>query len=224
MKFTVSTKKEALSSFPDSGASFINKSGIYDITIKFASVSVTAEGAESVNFNIEYNGGSQTLYGPYVTNKDGATNDIGARVINGLAVIAGMDEGAGFSIEKEEHAVGKDNKVQEFDVITDFTDLTCKVRVQEEYSINPKTSEIKDRLVIKEFYRADGASAAEVASGNDIGKQLAKVEEKYASNVTYKDNLTPEAVAEWKKARAAGKSAPAKPAPATAKPSQSLFK
>ena len=176
MKFTVSTKKEALNSFPDSGASFINKSGIYDITIKFASVSVTAEGAESVNFNIEYNGGSQTLYGPYVTNKDGATNDIGARVINGLAVI------------------------------------------------NPKTNEIKDRLVIKEFYRADGASAAEVVSGNDIGKQLAKVEEKYASNVTYRDNLTPEAVAEFKKARAAGKSAPAKPAPATAKPSASLFK
>ena len=135
-----------------------------------------------------------------------------------------MPEGANFSIEKEEHAVGKDNKVQEFDVITDFSDLTCKVRVQEEYSINPKTNEIKDRLVIKEFYRADGASAAEVASGKDIGKQLAKVEEKYASNVTYKDNLTPEAVAEWKKARAAGKSAPAKPAPTTAKPSASLFK
>ena len=222
MKFTVSTKKEALSNFSE-GASFINKSGIYDVTIKFASVAVTATGAESVNFNIEYNGGSQTLYGPYVTNKDGETHEIGARVINGLAVIAGMDEGAGFSIEKEEHAVGKDSKVQEFDVITDFTDLTCKVRVQEEYSINPKTSEIKERLVIKEFYRADGASAAEVASGNDIGKQLAKVEEKYASNVTYKDNLTPEIVAEFKKARAAGKSAPAKPAPATAKPSASLF-
>lgn len=224
MKFTVSTKKEALSSFPDSGASFINKSGIYDITIKFASVAVTAEGAESVNFNIEYNGGSQTLYGPYVTNKDGATNDIGARVINGLAVIAGMPEGANFSIEKEEHAVGKDNKVQEFDVITDFTDLTCKVRVQEEYSINPKTNEIQQRLVVKEFYRADGASAAEVVSGNDIGKQLAKVEEKYANNVTYRDNLTPEIVSEWKKAKAAGKPAPVKPTPTAMKPSQSLFK
>lgn len=224
MKFTVSTQKEALSSFPDSGANFINKSGIYDITIKFASVAVTAEGAESVNFNIEYNGGSQTLYGPYVTNKDGATNEIGARVINGLAVIAGMPEGANFSIEKEEHAVGKDNKVQEFDVITDFTDLTCKVRVQEEYSINPKTNEIQQRLVIKEFYRADGASAAEVVSGNDIGKQLAKVEEKYANNVTYRDNLTPEIVAEWKKAKAAGKPAPVKPTPTTMKPSQSLFR
>lgn len=224
MKFTVSTKKEDLSSFPDSGANFINKSGIYDITIKFASVAVTAEGAESVNFNIEYNGGSQTLYGPYVTNKNGATNDIGARVINGLAVIAGMPEGATFSIEKEEHAVGKDNKVQEFDVITDFTDLTCKVRVQEEYSINPKTNEINERLVVREFYRADGASAAEVASGNDIGKQLARVEEKYANNVTYRDNLTPEIVSEWKKAKAAGKPAPVKPTPTAMKPSQSLFK
>lgn len=135
-----------------------------------------------------------------------------------------MPEGANFSIEKEEHAVGKDNKVQEFDVITDFTDLTCKVRVQEEYSINPKTNEIQQRLVIKEFYRADGASAAEVASGNDIGKQLAKVEEKYANNVTYRDNLTPEVVAEWKKAKAAGKPAPVKPTPTATKPSQSLFK
>ena len=224
MKFKVSTKPEALSNFSDSGASFINKSGIYDITIKFASVAVTATGAESVNFNVDYAGNSQTLYGPYVTNKDGETNEIGARVINGLAVIAGMSEGAGFSIEKEEHAVGKDNKVQEFDVITDFSGLTCKVRVQEEYSINPKNNEIQQRLVIKEFYRADGASATEASSGTGIGTQLAKVEEKYASNITYKDNLTPETVAEWKKAKAAGKTAPAKPAPTTAKPSASLFK
>ena len=222
MKFNVSTKKEALTGFADS--TYINKSGIYDVTIKFASVDTASTGAESVNFNIDYNGNSQTLYGPYVTNKDGSVNDIGARVINGLAVVAGMTEGASFDIQEEDHAVGKDNKVQTFSVITDFSDLTCKVRVQEEYSINPKANEIQQRLSIKEFYRADGASAAEVASGKDIGKQLAKVEEKYASNVTYKDNLTPEAVAEWKKARAAGRSAPAKPAPATTKPSASLFK
>lgn len=224
MKFKVSTKPEALSNFSDSGASFINKSGIYDVTIKFASVAVTSTGAESVNFNIDYAGNSQTLYGPYVTNKDGETNEIGARVINGLAVISGMSEGEGFNIEKEEHAVGKDNKVQEFDVITNFSDLACKVRVQEEYSINPKINEIQQRLVVKEFYRADGASATEASSGTGIGTQLAKVEEKYANNVTYKDNLTPEVVAEWKKARAAGKTAPVKPAPATAKPSASLFK
>ena len=86
-------------------------------------------------------------------------------------------------------------------------------------------NDIQKRMVLKGFYRAeDGADAAEVVSGKDIGKRLATVTEKYASNVTYKDNLTPEAVAEWKKARAAGKSAPAKPAPTTAKPSASLFK
>lgn len=218
----MSTKKEALTGFADS--SFINKSGIYDVTIKFASVDTATTGAESVNFNIDYNGNSQTIYGPYVTNKDGGVNDIGARIINGLAVIAGMGEGASFDVQEEEHAVGKDNKVQTFSVITDFSDLTCKMRVQEEYSINPKSKEIQQRMSIKEFYRADGASAMEAESGKDVGKQLAKVEEKYANNITYKDNLTPELVADWKAARAANKSTPSKPAPTAAKPSASLFR
>jgi len=84
MNFKVSTAKEALSTFGES--SFIAASGIYDVTIKFASVDVSKGGAESVNFNVDYNGNDVTLYGPYVTNKDGATNEIGAKLINSLAV------------------------------------------------------------------------------------------------------------------------------------------
>lgn len=223
MNFKVSTAKEALSTFGDS--TYITSSGIYDVTIKFASVAVSKGGAESVNFNTDYNGNEVALYGPYVTNKDGATNDIGAKLINSLAVIVGMENGQSFTTEEESRAVGKDKKEQTFTVITDFSDLPVKVWLQLEYSRNPETQEIKERKVIKGFYRAeDGADAAEIASGANIGKRIGIVQEKYAANITYKD-VTPEEVAQWKADKSSNKSAPSKPMPKAAnKPSSSLFK
>lgn len=223
MKFSVSTAKEALSQFADS--SYMSKSGIYDVKIKFASVDVSKNGAESINFNVEYNGADSTIYGPYVTSKDGQTLEIGAKLINSLAVIAGMGNGDQFTTEEEEHVVGKDKKAQTFTVITNFSDLPVQVHLQEEYSRNPNTNDIQKRMVLKGFYRAeDGADAAEVVSGKDIGKRLATVTEKYASNITYKD-VTPEEVAAWKAAKSDSKAAPAKPAPkAAVKPAAGLFR
>lgn len=220
MKLKVSTTPDALRD--STGSSYISKSGIYDVTIKFASVDVSTNGAESVNFNIDYSGNDQTIYGPYVQNTNGDINEIGAKLINSLAVIVGMQEGQDYNLETEDHQVGKDKKLQTFNVITDFSDQPVKVQLQEEYSINNKTNEIRKSMVIKGFFRADGASAAEAKSGTDIGKQLEKVTEKYASNVTYKDNLTPEAVAAWKDSKKSG--TPAKPqAKVASKPAASLF-
>lgn len=231
MKFIVSTAKEALSQFADS--SYISKSGIYDVTIKFASVAISKGGAESINFNLDYNGNDMTVYGPYITSKEGNTIEIGAKLINSLAVIAGMKNDQAFTTEEEEHVTGKDKKLQKFEVITNFSDLPVKIHLQEEYSRNPETAEIKKRMVIKGFYRSeDGADAAEVVSGNDIGKRLAVVTEKYANNVTYADSSknagdapTPEEVAAWKASKKADSTAPAaKPTPkAVIKPASKLF-
>ena len=220
MKLKVSTNSKALEDF--GGSSYIAKSGIYDVTIKFASVDVTKNGAESVNFNLDYNGNDQTIYGPYVQNTDGNVNEIGARLINALAVVVGMGDGDDYEMDEEEHVVGKDKTAKTFSVITNFTDKPVKIQLQEEYSINPKTNDIQKRMVIKNFFREDGASAKEATDNADIGKQLAIVTEKYASNVTYKDNLTPEKVAEWKASKAGNK--PTAPVAKVAnKPSGSLF-
>ena len=223
MKFRVSTNKDAVSEGGTS--SYMNKSGIYPVTINFASLDVAASGAESVNFNFLYNGEAQTVYGPYVTNKSGEVNDIGAKIINKVAIIAGMTEGDDFEIEEETHAVGKDKKEQEFAVITNFTDVECQVRLQEEYSINPKTKEIQKRMVIKNFFAADGASAAEIVNETPAGADLER-EQKYATNVTYKDDLDPDSVAAWRESKKSGAAATPKPK-ATAKPAAkagSLFK
>ena len=222
MKLKVSTADAALSQFPAS--SYINTSGVYDVTIKFASVDVSTGGAESVNFNVDYQGSPTTLYGPYIQDKQGNVLEIGAKLINGLAVIAGMQDGDDYALEKEEHAVGKDNEVKTFNVITNFTDLPVKVQVQEEWSMNPNTKQPRKSLVIKNFFSEDGATAGEIKSGKDKGKQLAIVMEKYASNITYRDGLTAEAVAEFKASQKAGKSTPAPKPAIAAKPANSLFK
>lgn len=221
MKLKVSKAPEALNSFPES--SYISKSGVYDVTIKFASLDVSKGGAESVNFNVDYKGNDQTIYGPYITSKSGDVIEVGARIINNLAVIAGMEEGDTYNLEEEDHAVGKDKKVQTFNVIKNFDDLPVKIQLQEVYGINPNTKEIRKSMVIKNFFSADGASAAELASGKDIGKQLKIIEEKYANNVTYEDGLTAEDVAAWKDAKSNKKPTP-QPKTAPKATGSSLFK
>ena len=140
-----------------------------------------------------------------------------------------MEEGDDFEIEEETHNVGKDNKPQEFAVITNFSDLPIKIRLQEEYYIPEKSQnkgKIQKRMVIKNFFRADGASAEEIVNESEIGKRLATEQEKYASNVTYRNNLTPEDIEEYYKAKKDERSSD-KPSPkASSKPktSGSIFK
>lgn len=223
MKFRVTTKSDAVAE--SNGSSYISKSGIYDVTIKFASLDVAGSGAESVNFNLDYNGNSQTIYGPYVTNKNGDVNEIGAKLINKLAVIIGMGDGDEFDIDEETHNVGRDNKPQDFNVITNFSDTPIKIRLQEEYS--KYNGEIKKRMVIRNFFREDGAAAEEIVADTEIGKRLALEEEKWASDVTYKDGLTAEDIAEWlesKRSEGNSGSKTPKPKATPAKKSGSLFK
>jgi len=185
-----------------SGSAFIDSTGVYDVTIKFASIDVSKNGAKSVNFNLDINGNSQTIYGPYITNKAGDPLEIGLSLVRDkLGVIAGVE--GSLTIEEETHNVGKDNKPQEFAVITDFTDLPVKVRIQMEHSVY--NGEIKSRKVIKNFFREDGASAEEILSlenGDDveIGKRLEYEKTKFVED-RYLDNLTPEDVAAAKEGK-----------------------
>lgn len=198
------------------GSSYMSQSGIYDATIKFASISQSqAEGSEaaSINFNFDYNGESQTIYGPYIKNRAGETLDSGMETIFKLSAIAGLKDGDELDIEEETHKVGKDNKEQDFEVITQFSDLPVKIWLQEEYSINPKTKDIRKSMNIRGFFTAEGASAEELENGNTPGERLKLIEEKYATRITYKDDLTAEDVAAWKESKKAAAGGSATPAP-----------
>lgn len=203
--FKVTTNQAAVEE--NAGASYVAKSGVYDVTIKFASVSTAASKAKSVNFSFEWEGNTQTIYGPNVVKKDQSHNEIGMKLINKLAIIAGMGDGQEPTIAQETHRVGKDNNEMEFAVITDFTDMDVKVRLQEEYSLYGGT--IKKQMVIKSFFREDGASAEEIVNDTPVGVRLALETDKYAAHVTYLDNLTEEDVEAWKASKRSGGSAPA---------------
>lgn len=172
MQLTVSANKNTLADVTGGGASFINTEGIFDIILKFASISTGKNGSKSLNLNIEWNGNSQTIWGPTIQNNDGKPNDIGLSLVNKLSVIAGLGDGDVLDVEDQVHKVGKDNKEQEFKVITNFSDLPCKIRVQREFS--EYQGKIQERLLIRNVFREDGATAAELLEGGEIGAQMAK--------------------------------------------------
>lgn len=191
------------------GGSYLSKSGIYPVTIKFASVSVNEHNARSIDFNLDYNGNSSTIYGLKLDNNDGSENYM-YPIFNNLAIIAGLDDIN--EPEEQEHAVGKDNELKSFMVLDDFTDLPVLIRVQQEYS--KYNGEIKSRLTIKGFYRADDkANAFEIIKGENFGAQYNK-DLAYADKITYRDGLTADEVSAWEASKS-GKSGAPKPTTAT---------
>lgn len=209
MSFIKINRDEAVVKESKGGGSYLSKSGIYPVTIKFASVNINDHNARSIDFNVDYNGNSSTLYGLKLDNNDGSENYM-YPIFNNLAIIAGLDDIS--EPEEQEHAVGKDNEVKSFMVLEDFTGLEVLVRVQQEYS--KYNNEIKSRLTIKGFYRAeDKANAFEIIKGEGFGTQHGK-DLAYAEKITYKDGLTAEEVAAWE-AQKSGKAGAVKPAAVT---------
>ncbi len=197
------------------GGKYISKSGIYDIEIIAPFVVAGSGEVTGVDFFIEYNGQKQPLYGNLkLTNKDG-TENFGAKIFNKLMIIADLDE-VNEPIEAE-LPMGKKGAAKDAAVLEDLCDLTVKARVQMEYSIY--NGDIKEKTVIKAFYREDGASAEEIVNEEEIGTQLEK-DGPYAENVTYKDGLDAEIIAKWiadKRPKGTGNGGAAKPASGTTK-------
>jgi hypothetical protein len=221
MKLSISTKSDAIKD--STGGDFLGvKEDIYPVTINFVSVSTTTNGAKQVDFNVNYKGKDSVIYGPIVINKDEKQNEIGMQLLNKLGVIAGLGEGYDLNIETETHTVGKENKEQEFEVITDFSGLEIELRLQREYSKNPKNNEIRRDLRIRNVFRADGATAAEIAADGEVGKQRAIELEKYCQAPSYKD-VTEAEVTEWEAKQRASRGGNAAPASTVTEKKTSMF-
>lgn len=177
---------------------YISKSGIYDVNLIAPFVSTGNNGALTVDLFLDNDGQQQPLYGNLrITNNDGNENKIGMETFNKLCVIAGVDE-VSDPIEAE-LPMGKAGADKDAAVLEGLCDIELKVRVQMEYAMYQ--GKVTEKKVIKGFYRADGASAAEVVAEENgeevtIGTQLEK-DLAYAENITYKDGLDAEQVATW---------------------------
>jgi len=178
---------------------FLNKAGIYDVNVIAAFVNEGKGGSLTVDFFIEKDEQPQPLYGSLrITNNNGDENKIGAATFNKLLVILDEDEAA--DPEEATLPMGKDGADKDVAVIPNLTDFEVKVWVAIEYSVY--NGSIKEKKVIRNFYRAnDGASAEEIVNEAEPGQQYAKdleyLETSENKGVIYKDNLTADQVQEW---------------------------
>ena len=218
--FVIKTDKETVKEPTGGGLKLIREGGIYDIVINWASLDVSKGGAESINFNITYEGNEQTLYGPYYMSKEGKEIQSGMRLINNLGIIAGLQEGEALTVEEEEKEVGADKEVKTFAVVKEFENLPVKVKVRDRYGKNPKNGEITHRLEILKFFREDGATAEEIVNGAEPGKQY-EFEKERPIPPKYEDGLTEADVKAWKesKDKAKDSKADSKPKAAPRRPS-----
>ena len=227
MQFQISRTKEAVAELNTS--SYIAKSNVYPVTIKFVSIATSKNGAQSLNFNLIHDGNEQTIYGQTIVNSDGKPNDIGMKMMNKLGILANLDDGDGINVEEEQHAVGKDKKVQTFAVIQEFSNMQVIVHLKEEYS--RYNGEITKSMTLQGLFRAeDNATPEEIVDEKDFGKRYNELvllrkdkegkEYSYATAVTYKDSKkgandapTPEEVEAWKESKKSGAKGGSAPTP-----------
>ena len=199
----------------EGGSSYISKSGIYDLTLKHCEIVTTKNGATQANYFFD----KCMSYGNNIIGINGQPI-FGYKVLEGLASTLGEDSLS----EPEPTTVTFKKGSKELNCLPELNDVAVKAWIQISYRMYK--GEIQENVSVKRFYRvADGASGAEVLSGNDIGDRLGK-DTSFAEEIKYEDGVTAEAVAAWMKAKSGGGQgstpAPAKSAtggfPATAKP------
>lgn len=176
----------------ESNFEYIDESGIYDVTIKFVSVKLNEKGARTLDFNVDYKGSEQVLYGLRLDNND-LTENFQANIFNKLCVIADID-----SVDapmEQTHILGKERTPTQLQILDQFSDLPVKVRVQFVYT--NYNNKIRENREIKGFYREDGATAREIVNNSEIGVQLQK-DIPLSKVPSYRDNLTKEEVLKWK--------------------------
>ena len=190
--FTASKSKEDVQQ--SGGSAYINASGCYPVNIIAPFASVSNNGSTTVDLFVEHEGQQQVVYGNMrISNNDGSRNDIGAKVLNQLMIVTGVEDLA--DPVEAELPIGKAGAAQDVGVLEDLADFDVIMRVQMEYSVWNKN--IQEKKIIKGFFRAeDNASAEEIVNETEAGVQFEK-ETKYFENVTYKDGLDADAIAAW---------------------------
>jgi len=197
--FKTKRDKESVAERTGGNSKYITQPGIFDVNVIAAFVNEGKGGSLSVDFFIDKDEQPQPLYGNLrITNNSGDENKIGAATFNKLLVILDEDEAA--DPEEATLPMGKDGADKDVAVIPNLTDFDIKVWVAIEYSVY--NGSIKEKKVIRNFYRADdGASAEEIVNEAEPGVQYAKdleyLETSENKGVIYKDDLTKETIDKW---------------------------
>lgn len=197
--FTFSTDAEHIKD--SKSGNFINKSGFYEVIIKYVIVSQSPNGSKSLDFWIENEGTTSMIYQAIrLTNNNGSFN-FESDNFNKLGIVAGASDNEEVRDPVPvKLPIGKGGAMKECMVLDQFVDIPMVMRVQMEYS--KYNGEIKEHTRIKNFFRVpDHATASEIVNQKTdpnvkFGSQY-EIELGSADKVTYKDGLTKEDVDAW---------------------------
>lgn len=190
----------------EGGSGYIQKSGIYDLTLKHGEVVTTANGAVQLNYFFD----KCMSYGNNIIGINGQPT-FGYKILESLTTVIGEEELSDPEITTVTFKKGS----KELSCIPELNDVTVKAWIQISYRMYK--GEIREDVSVRRFYRAaDGASGAEIIAeingeNPTIGERLAK-DTDAASEIKYEDGVTEDAVAAWKKAQQSGNGGGATPA------------
>ncbi len=177
----------------EGGSGYIQKSGIYDLTLRHVEVKNTANGAVQVNYLFD----KCMSYGNTILGVNGQPT-FGYRILEALAATLGEEALS----DPEPTTVTFKKGAKELNCIPELNDVAVKAWIQIGYRMYK--GEIQEDVSVKRFYRvSDGAAGSEVLTNSDIGTRLEK-DKSCAEEIKYEDGVTPEAVAAWKKAQQGG--------------------
>lgn len=189
---TASKKKEDVEQ--SGGGKYINGSGIYPVNVIAPFVSSSNGGSEVVDFFVNHKDQEQVVYGNLrVTNNNGDSNKIGAKVFNQYMIIAGIEECA--DPVDAELPIGKKGADKAAAVLEDLADVDILMRIQMEYGAY--NGNITEKTIIKGFYRADDMATAEEIVNETAPGAGYEADQKYVNNITYNDGTTPEQIEAW---------------------------
>lgn len=204
--FTVKANEENVRDYSGDSA-FINKSGMYEITIKALIVDQTKNGSQVLNLWFTYKEKDQMIYQAIrMTNNDGSPNVRGHELLTKLGVVASGTSSGEFEIDDPVSMmlpVGKDGEEKECMVLDQFCNVPIHIHVRMEYSLYE--GKIRENKLIHNFFRyEDKATASEIVNNSETkGSQYEK--EEASITTKYKDDLTEEDVQNWIKERRSGK-------------------
>ena len=186
----------------EGGSGYIQKSGIYDLTLKHCEIVTTTNGAVQANYFFD----KAMSYGNNIIGTQGQPT-FGYKILESLAAVLGEEELS----DPEPTTVKFKSSTKELSCIPELNDVQVKAWIQIKYRMYK--GEVKEDVSVRRFYRAaDGASGSEVIDGQNIGSRLEK-DQAVAEEIIYEDGATPEAVAAWKKAQQSNNSGTSTAAP-----------
>lgn len=201
MFYEVNTKNLLEEKEVGEGGSSINTSGLYEIVIENAIVKYNAQNARTIWLQYRLNGQSKSggMLFVRLDNNDGSRN-FQASIFEKLLVCNGIQK-VGNLVKKE--ITTKKGTTKE-DCVGELSGKSAIILVEASY--RKYEGKIQESLNIRDVFRmSDKASFREILEGKPVGERIQElIDNKLVEVVVYKDGITAEMVAEWKKAQITG--------------------